>query len=88
MQLVEPKVSTASNRLHKTFFSASFLAVSVKPIVTYKMSPSGTFAVIIPIANMKFKIGGYPTANPNANKTKPIVIANTVSRMINLFIYL
>jgi len=34
IQLVDPKVSTASRFLHKTFLSASLLAVNVKPTVT------------------------------------------------------
>lgn len=50
------------------------------------MSPSGTFAVIRPIAKMKFKIAGYPTANPRQNNRRPIDTAKIVSRMINLLI--
>jgi hypothetical protein len=34
MQLVAPKVSTASKFLHKTFRSDNLLAVKVKPTVT------------------------------------------------------
>jgi hypothetical protein len=87
MQLVDPNVYTASRFLHNTFFSANFLAVKVKPTVTSTISPSGTFAVMIPIAKMKFKTAGYPTANPNPNKRSPIETANIVNLTINLLIY-
>jgi hypothetical protein len=58
MQLVEPKVSTASKFLHNTFFNDNFFAVRVNATVTYARSPLGTFATVIPIAKMKLVIGG------------------------------
>jgi hypothetical protein len=58
IQLVEPSVYTASKFLHKTFYDANLFAVRVKPTVTYTIIPSGTLAVIIPIAKTKFKIAG------------------------------
>lgn len=87
MQLVEPNVSTASRFLHNTFLSDNLFAVSVKPTVTSTIKPSGTFAVINPMAKMKFKIAGYPTAKPKQNKRTPIETAKMVSRTINLLIY-
>lgn len=87
MQLVEPSVSTASRFLQSTFLSASLFAVSVKPTVTSTMRPSGTFAVIIPMAKIKLRTAGYPIANPNPNKITPMATANTVSLIMNLLIY-
>jgi hypothetical protein len=83
---VDPKVYTASKFLHNTFLPANLLAVKVKPTVTSITRPYGTFAVIIPIAKIKFKIAGYPTAKPRQNINKPIVTENIVKRIINLFI--
>jgi hypothetical protein len=58
MQLVDPRVYTASRFLQSTFLSASLLAVKVNPTVTYTINPSGTLAVIIPIAKVKFSTAG------------------------------
>ena len=63
------------------------MAVKVSPTVTSTISPSGTFAVMIPIAKIKLRTAGYPTANPNPNKITPIVTANMVSLIMNLLIY-
>ena len=87
IQLVDPKVSTASKFLHKTFFSDNLLAVRVNPTVTSTIMPYGTLAVIKPMAKMKLRIGGYPTANPKQKRRSPILTANIVSLMINLLIY-
>jgi hypothetical protein len=51
------------------------------------MSPSGTFAVIIPMAKIKFSTAGYPTANPNPNSNSPIETAKIVNLTMNLLIY-
>ena len=51
------------------------------------MSPSGTFATIIPIAKIKLRIAGYPTTKPKMKRRTPIVMAKMVSRTINLVIY-
>jgi hypothetical protein len=40
-----------------------------------------------PIAKIKFKIAGYPIANPNPNKRAPISKEKIVNRTINRFIY-
>jgi hypothetical protein len=87
MQLVDPRVSTASRFLHKTFLYESLFAVKVSPTVTYTIMPYGTLAVMIPIAKIKFKTAGYPTAKPRQNKITPMITANTVKRIINLLIY-
>ena len=86
MQEVDPKVSTASNFLHRTFFSCNFLAVRVSPIVTSTIIPYGTFAVMIPIAKMKFKMAGYPTTKPKQNRRIPTETANIVNLIMNLLI--
>ena len=58
MQLDEPNVSTASKNLTKTFLSDNNFAVRVKPIVIYTIKPSGTLAVMTPIAKTKLRIAG------------------------------
>ena len=58
MQLVDPNVYTASKFLQRTFLSDNLLAVKVNPTVTSTIIPSGTLAVINPIANIKFNIAG------------------------------
>ena len=50
MQLVDPRVSTASKFLTKTYLSANLFAVMAKETVIQPNNPSGTFATIIPIA--------------------------------------
>lgn len=87
IQLVDPSVSTASRFLQSTFLSASLLAVNVNPTVTSTIRPSGTLAVMIPIAKMKFKTAGYPTAKPSPNNIAPTITAKTVKRIMNLLIY-
>lgn len=59
----------------------------VNPIVIYTIKPSGTLAVMTPIANTKFRIAGYPIANPRPNKDPPINTEKMVNLMINLLIY-
>lgn len=49
IQLVDPKVSTASKFFTSTYLSASLLAVIAKEIVMHPNKPSGTLATIIPI---------------------------------------
>jgi hypothetical protein len=56
-------------------------------MVTSAKSPYGTFATIIPIANMKLVMAGYPIANPRQNNTIPQIEANIVIPKINLLIY-
>lgn len=72
--------------MQSTFLSASLLAVRVKPTVTSTIRPSGTLAVMIPIAKIKFNTAGYPTAKPRPNKIAPTITAKTVKRIMNLLI--
>jgi len=58
IQVVDPRVSTDSKFLTKTFFYAIFFAVRAREIVTVAKRPSGTFATMIPIANTKQRIIG------------------------------
>ena len=88
MQLVDPRVSTASRFLQRTFLSDSLFAVKVNPTVTSTMRPSGTLAVIRPMAKIKLRIAGYPTAKPKQNKITPTMTAKTVSLTMNLLISL
>ena len=55
---VDPRVSTASMFLTRTFFVYSFLAVKDKATVTVASKPSGTLATIIPIPKIKQVING------------------------------
>ena len=50
MQEVDPRVSTASKFFTNTFFSERIFAVIARDTVTHPNRPSGTFAIIIPIA--------------------------------------
>ena len=54
IQLVDPRVSTDSKFLTKTFLVLSFLAATDKVIVIVARSPSGTLATIIPIPKTRF----------------------------------
>lgn len=54
IQDVDPKVSTPSKFLTRTFKPASFLAVIERATTTVANNPSGTFAEIIPTANIRF----------------------------------
>lgn len=60
--------------------------MSVNPTVTSTMSPSGTFAVMTPIAKIKLSSAGYPTAKPNPKRTTPMATAKMVSRIMNRLI--
>jgi len=50
MQLVEPRVSTLSSALTRTFLEAMLLAMMVSETVTHSSKPSGILATIIPIS--------------------------------------
>lgn len=87
MQLVEPRVYTASKFLTSTFFSDNLLAVNVNPTVTSANKPSGTLATMIPMAKIKLVIAGYPIANPRQKSTIPQAEAKIVIPTMNLLIY-
>lgn len=72
IQLVAPKVSTASRYFTSTFCSDNLLAVRVNPTVISTMRPSGTLAVMTPIAKTKLRITGYPITNPKPKRSPPI----------------
>lgn len=57
IQDVDPNVSTVYKFLTSTFLEAILTAAAVKQIVTVTINPSGTFAIIIPIAYTNETIG-------------------------------
>lgn len=86
MQLVDPRVSTASKFLTSTYLSANLFAVIAKDTVIHPNRPSGTLATMIPIA--------YPTAvstdacsttNDKIKNKIPSPTAMQEIRMTNLF---
>lgn len=68
IQLVEPRVSTPSKFLTKTYFLANFSAVMANEMVMHPNSPSGTLETRIPIAKTIDSIHEYPTPNLEAKK--------------------
>ena len=51
------------------------------------MRPSGTLAVMTPIAKTKLRMTGYPIANPNPKRSPPMKREKIVSLMMNRLIY-
>lgn len=83
--MVDPKVSTASMFLTKTFFRESLYAVKDRETVIVASNPSGTLATIIPIAKTKLVMALYPLANPKTKNRTPNETAIIVIKSINLF---
>ena len=69
MQEVEPKVSTDSKFLTRTDFLERFLAVIAREIGIQPNSPSGTFAMRMPIPKTTQVRIGYPIAKKASKKT-------------------
>lgn len=71
MQVVEPRVSTASRFFTSTDFFAMRFAVNERLTVTVARRPSGTLATIIPMAKIKFLTTPYPNAKPRIRNKAP-----------------
>lgn len=85
MQFVEPRVSTDSRFLTRTFFFESLTAATDSEIVIVARRPSGTLATMIPIANTRFWMKVYLTRNPARKKRTPSTSAMIVIILMNLF---
>lgn len=86
MQLVDPKVSTASKFLTNTYLSANLFAVIAKETVIHPNNPSGTLATIIPIAYyIAVSISAFSTANDKIKNKIPKLTAIIEIKMTNLF---
>lgn len=85
MQLVDPRVSTASKFLTNTCLSASLWAVMAREIVIHPSNPSGTLATKIPIPKIMHSRAEYlTTKRANKKNTTPRTKAITVIRSTNL----
>ncbi len=82
----EPSVSTDA----RFFISAFFFAILWLPIasdrVTVGSSPSGTLAIMMPMANRKLCQKPLPIATPSPKKNTPVITAITATTLVALAI--
>ena len=80
MTVAEPRVSTDESFFTMAFFPAILCTPSARASETVGMSPSGTLATIMPMANMKLVLKVSPAScQPRRKKTSPRPIAMKVT---------
>ena len=78
--VVEPSVSTEGRCRTSALRFAMRCVAMASDSVTVGSRPSGTFATMMPIANIAFAQNGRPSSVPTAKNARPSTAANTATR--------